>query len=98
MKYGILFNRKSGKIVRTIEAFSGAMLKMYGLNNTSPSRDYLIFDGDTGIVEFYCEGKKDDFPTICEDMIGKDVDDFCKGLYNAIMQEVGKCQTKPKQN
>ena len=91
MKYGILFNRKSGKIVRTIEAFSGAMLKMYGLNNTSPSRDYLIFDGDTGVVEFYCEGKKDDFPNICDDMIGKSVDDFCAGLREAIMQEVEKC-------
>ena len=87
MKYGILFNRKSGKIVRTIEAFSGAMLKMYALNNTSPSRDFLVCDGDTGIVDFYCEGKKDDFPNICEDMIGKHVDDFCKGLLDALRED-----------
>lgn len=91
MKYGILFNRKSGKIVRTIEAFSEAMLKMYALNNTSPSRDFLIFDGSTGIVSFYCEGKKGDFPNICDDMIGKHVDDFCKGLYDAIKREVESC-------
>ena len=88
MYYGVLFNRKSGKIVKTIEAFSSAMLKMYGLNNTSPSRDYLIFDGDTGIVNFYCEGKKDDFPNICSDMEGKHIDDFCNGLMDAIKREV----------
>ena len=88
MKYGVLFNRKSGKIIKTIESFSESLLKMYALNGTSPSRDFLIFDGDTGIVSFYCEGKKNDFPNICEDMVGKHINDFCDGLMDAIMHEV----------
>ena len=92
MNYAVLFNRKSGKIIKTIEGFSSAMLKMYALNGgVSASRDYLVFNMETGIVSFYCEGRKDDFPNICKDMEGKHIDDFCAGLREAIMQEVESC-------
>lgn len=78
--FGILFSRKSGKIVKSIEAFSSAMLKMYALNgNVSATRDFVVFD-ETGKISFYCEGRKDDFPTICDDMIGKNIKELCAGL------------------
>ena len=78
---GILFNRNSGKIIKAIEGFSSAMLKLYALqNNISATRDYVVFSIDTGEITFYCEGKKDDFPNICEDMEGKNIDDLCEGL------------------
>ncbi len=84
--YGVLFQRKSGKIVKCIESCSSAMLKMYALNNTSPTRDFVVFDGATGEISFYCEGKKNDFPTICRDMEGKNIDELCAGLREAMTE------------
>ena len=39
--YGVLFNRKSGKIVKSLEGVSSAMLKLFALQgNVSSTRDY----------------------------------------------------------
>lgn len=84
MNYGVLFNRKSGKIVKTLCDEHGiAFLKMYALNNVSATRDYVVF-GDDGIIVGYFEGKKDDMPTICKDMEGKHIDEICVGLLDAL--------------
>lgn len=83
--YGVLFNRKSGKIIKTLVAISSAMLKMFALQgNVSATRDYVVFNAETGEIKFYCEGKKDDFPTICRDMEGKNIDELCAGLREAL--------------
>lgn len=84
--YGVLFNRKKGTIVKSLEAYSSAMLKLFGMNNrnVSASRDFVVFDSETGEIAFYCEGKKDDFPTICRDMEGKNIDELCEGLREAM--------------
>lgn len=73
---GVLFNRKSGKIVKVLEDRNGsAFLKMFAMGNVSASRDYIVFNMD-GIVVGYYEGKKGDLPTICRDMEGRKVEDF----------------------
>ena len=83
--YGVLFNRKSGKIIKVIEAFSSALLKMYALQgNISATRDYVVFNGTTGEISFYCEGKKNDSPTICRDMEGMNIETLCAGLLDAV--------------
>ena len=71
---GILFNRKSGKVVKTLTGHS-SLLKLFAMNNVSASRDYVVFNAD-GICEGYFEGKKNDMPTICHDMEGKKAEDF----------------------
>lgn len=74
--YGILFNRKSGKGIKTFEQpYGDALLKMLALNITKSSQDFIVFSDD-GIVTAYFEGKKNDIPTICEDMTGKSVEEF----------------------
>ncbi len=74
--YAILFNRKSGRAIKVIEQPYGyAMLKMVALNNTKSSQDCIIFN-DNGIVTAYFEGKKNGMPTICQDMVGKSVEEF----------------------
>ena len=74
--YAILFNRKSGRAIKVIEQpYGDALLKIVALNNTKSSQDCIIFN-DNGIVTAYFEGKKNDMPTICEDMIGKSVEEF----------------------
>lgn len=84
--YGVLFNRKSGKIVTTLEGVSSAMLKLFGMNNrnVSATRDFVVFNSETGEIVFYCEGKKNDFPTIHRDMEGNNIDDLCAGLREAL--------------
>lgn len=90
MYYGVLFN-KSGKIVKVISGFSSALLKLYGIQgNVSATRDYVVFNNETGKIVFYCEGKKNDMPTICKDMEGKNIDDFCAGLREALKEEEQK--------
>lgn len=71
---GILFNRKTGKVVKTLTGHS-SLLKLFAMNNVSATRDYVIFNAD-GICEGYFEGKKNDMPTICNDMVGKEAEDF----------------------
>ena len=84
--YGVLFNRKSGKIITTLEGVSSAMLKLFGMNNrnVSATREFVVFDSETGEIVFYCEGKKNDFPTIHRDMEGKSIDELCAGLREAL--------------
>ena len=74
--YGILFTRKSGKVVKILEhGFGDALLKMFAMNNVSSSRDYIVFNSDE-IVTGYYEGKKNDLPNICTDMVGNHVEEF----------------------
>ncbi len=82
--YGILFNRKTGKQVKTLEGYVSSLMKMWALNgNVSPSRDFVVFDED-GIISFYCEGQKNDMPKIHKNMEGKHIDTLCKGLLEAL--------------
>lgn len=91
MYYGVLFNRKSGKIIKALSGFSSALLKLYGIQgNVSATRDYTVFNNETGEIVFYCEGKKNDMPTICKDMEGKNIDDLCAGLREALKEEEQK--------
>ena len=79
--YGVLFNRKSGKIVKTLVCEHGnAFLKMFAMGNVSPSRDYVVFNATNGEIVDYYEGKKDDLPNICKDMRGKNINEICNGL------------------
>ena len=72
---GILFNRKSGKVVKVLTGSVG-MLKFFAMGrNVSATRDYVVFDSD-GICKGYFEGKKNDMPTICNDMVGKSYKEF----------------------
>lgn len=71
---GILFNRKSGKIVKTLTGHT-SLLKLFAMNNVSATRDYVVFSAD-GVCRGYFEGKKNDIPTICNDMIGKKTEEF----------------------
>ena len=83
--YGVLFNRKSGKIVKSLEGVSSAMLKLFALQgNVSSTRDYVVFNGTTGTIVFYCEGKKNDSPTIYRDMEGRNIEEICAGLLDAM--------------
>lgn len=85
--YGILFNRKTGKIFKCMEGYVSAMMNMWALNgNVSPLRDFVVFNED-GIISFYCEGRKDDMPKVHKDMEGKHIDKLCEGLLESLNGE-----------
>lgn len=79
--YGVLFNRKSGKIVKTlVDEYGSAFLKMFAMGNVSATRDYVVFNAESGEIVGYYEGKKNDMPTIHKDMEGMNIEDIAKGL------------------
>lgn len=83
--YGVLFNRKSGKIVKTlVDEHGSAFLKMFAMGNVSATRDYVVFNANDGEIVGYYEGKKNDLPNICRDMEGKNINDICKGLLDGL--------------
>lgn len=75
--YGLLFNRKTGKVIKAIEG-SLAMVKSYPMANpVSKTRDYLVLNAETGFCEAYFEGRGSNvLPKICKDMVGKSYKDF----------------------
>ena len=74
--YGVLFNRKNGKIVKVLfDEWGSALLKMFAMGNVSPILDFIVFN-EEGVVVGYYEGKENDMPTICHDMEGKRVEEF----------------------
>lgn len=85
--YGVLFNRKKGTIVKVIVDENGcALLKMAGLNITKSSQDYVVFD-TTGEIKSYFEGKRNDMPNICNDMVGRNIEELCEGLLESLEEE-----------
>lgn len=81
----IRFTRKTGKIDTTLEGVGSGMLRMWALQNTTKTKDTIIFEKDTGIVCWYYEGNVSGFPTIDEEDLGH-IDDYCPGMLKAIQQ------------
>lgn len=86
--YGVLFNRNSGKIIKTlVDEYGSALLKMFAMQgNVSATRDYVVFNREGDIVGYF-EGKKGDMPTICKDMVGRKISDICEGLLESLEAE-----------
>lgn len=59
------FNKRSGKIDTTMTSLGFAMLQMWALQNTPKTKRCLIFERDTGLLVFDCEGNSvSEFPQI----------------------------------
>lgn len=67
VKVLIRCSAKTGKIDTTMTALGSALLKLWALNNTKSGKQTFIIDRETGKVEFACQGKKNDFPTIADE-------------------------------
>ena len=79
--YLVRFARRSGKIDTTMSALGKGLLQLWALQNTTKSKDTIIFDED-GIVAMYVEGTAD-FPKVTKDS-GEHIDTYCKGLLEAV--------------
>ena len=86
----VRFTRKSGKIDTTMSGLGNALMRMWAMQNTTKSKDTIIFDED-GLIKFYFEGTGD-FPKITEYGEGKaegihHIDEFCEGLLAACKKD-----------
>ena len=88
MNYGVLFKRKSGEIVKVMNGYASALMMGWALTgqHIKASEDFVVFDED-GIINFYCEGKKNDMPEVSKDMEGLHIDTLCEGLLEAVKAE-----------
>lgn len=81
----VRFARKSGKIDTTLEGVGSGLLRMWALQNTTKTKDTIIFEKNTGYVCWYYEGTGD-FPKIESDDLGH-INDYCDGLLEAIQAD-----------
>jgi len=66
MKLNVLFrySKKTGKIDTTMTGMGDAMMRLWALQNTTPSKTALIVERDTGKVLYLIEGTKSGFPKL----------------------------------
>lgn len=83
------FSRKSGKIDTTLEGLVESMLRLWALQNTTKTKDTIIFEKDTGTIVFYCEGTASGFPEVTdiETWHIKNIEQLCPGLLGAVNDE-----------
>ena len=81
----VRFSRRSGKIDTSLEGEGCGMLRLWALQNTTKTKDTIIFEKDTGNVCWYYEGTGD-FPKIDDKDLGH-IDDYCAGMHKAILAE-----------
>lgn len=84
----VRFARRTGRIDTTLEGIGSGLLRMWALQNTTKTKDTIIFEKDTGIVCWYYEGTGD-FPKIMDyekEPLGN-IDDYCPGLLEAVQEE-----------
>ena len=79
----VTFTRRTGKIVKCLEAESEGLLKLWALQNTTKTRDTILFYKDTGEVLFYVEGAES-FPQVHTDVAGENIEDYCVGMLAAV--------------
>ena len=80
------FNRRTGKIDKTLEGIGCGMLELWALENTTAkSKDTIIFSKVTGDVVMYCEGTGT-FPKVEKSGLGN-IEDYCPGLLAALQEE-----------
>ena len=81
----VRFARKSGKIDMSLEGTGSGMLRLWALQNTTKTKDTIIFEKDTGKVCWYYEGTPD-FPRVEDEGLGH-IDDYCPGMLAAVQSE-----------
>jgi hypothetical protein len=83
----VRFARRSGKIDMSMEGIGNAMLRLWALQNTTKTKDTIIFEKDTGNICWYFEGTGD-FPKVMDsekEDLGN-IEDYCEGLLAAVQE------------
>jgi hypothetical protein len=65
------YSKKTGKIDTTMTGLGTGMMQLWALNNTSPSKECVIINRETGDVVYRTSGRKDNFPDVEDGFICK---------------------------
>ena len=79
----VTFTRRTGKIVKCLESESEGLLELWALQNTTKTRDTILFYKDSGKIAMYVEGA-DSFPQVHKDCVGEHIDEYCPGMLAAV--------------
>ena len=90
--YGVVFNRKSGKIVTTLEHdYGDAFLRMYAMGNLTKANDYVVFSATTGKITGYFEGKgKNDFTAVSDNAQYNETIEYNGETYEYLYKPTGE--------
>ena len=70
----LLCHKKTGKVDKMLEAKSQAQLKVWALEHTTPTKQSVIFEKETGNVVCLVVGEKGSLPKIEKDNLGNIAD------------------------
>ena len=82
--YLVRFNRRTGKIDTVMDAYGKGLLCMWALQNTTKTKDTIVFD-ENGLVDTYYEGTGD-FPKVTRVNGEETIDKYCEGLLEAVKE------------
>ena len=80
------FGRKSGKIDKSLEGLGCGMLQLWALQNTTKTKDTVIFSAETGKIKMYVEGREG-FPEVQKDMENRNIEELCPGILAAVRKD-----------
>lgn len=81
----VMFSKKTGKISKTLTTECGyAMLQLYGLQNTTKTKNSLIFTRDTGLLLTGYTGTASGMPEVEFFENNENIEDIAPGLLDTV--------------
>lgn len=85
----IRYSKKTGKVDTAMTGMADALMNLWALQNTTKTKESIIFDLETGAIKSHYVGTTDGFPNVeknisCEEKIDEHIrisleEDFKKG-------------------
>lgn len=67
--YGLIrYSKKTGKCDMALTGMGDAMLNLWGLQNTTKTKETVVFDLETGLITARYIGSADGFPKVDKDI------------------------------
>lgn len=76
----VRYSKKTGKIDMTLTGLGFAMLDLWGLQNTTKTKECLVFTRDTGLLLSHYIGRSNSMPEVEWPENDENINDYCPGL------------------
>jgi len=64
-KYGLVrYSKKTGRVDKAMTALGCGLLQLWGLQNTTKTKETIVFELDTGLIRARYSGTADGFPKV----------------------------------
>ena len=82
----VRFSKKTGKIDTTLTEMGFAVLQLWGLQNTTKTKETIVFTRDTGLIIAHYTGDPSGFPKVDWPENDENITELCPGLLEALAQ------------